>query len=123
MPPRGKDDARLKLLYELEALQDDLSTQWLDQSLPDDWSGLDWHAPVAPHRTRVTLRLDSDMLRWFRKLGPGYQARLNQVLRIYWMALVAGHIKGFPSDDTVPRLLIEARRIREENAARRGETL
>jgi uncharacterized protein (DUF4415 family) len=120
MTTRRQRDAHLEMMYELEELQDDLSAQWLDQSLPDDWTGLDWREPVGRHKTRVTLRLDSDMLRWFRRLGPGYGPRMNRVLRIYWMALVAGHIKGFPSDNTVPRLVGEANRIREEIAARRG---
>jgi len=29
----------------------------------------------------VTIRLDVDMLEWFKGAGPGYQTRINQVLR------------------------------------------
>lgn len=29
----------------------------------------------------VTIRLDVDMLEWFKAEGPGYQTRINQVLR------------------------------------------
>ena len=29
----------------------------------------------------VTIRLDVDMLDWFKAAGPGYQTRINQVLR------------------------------------------
>jgi uncharacterized protein (DUF4415 family) len=29
----------------------------------------------------VTIRLDTDMLEWFRGAGPGYQTRINQILR------------------------------------------
>jgi uncharacterized protein (DUF4415 family) len=29
----------------------------------------------------VTLRLDADVLDWFRSLGKGYQTRINSVLR------------------------------------------
>ncbi|MGC3940068.1 hypothetical protein ACOTTU_19860 [Roseobacter sp. EG26] len=43
------------------------------------------------------------------------------MLRIYWMALLAGHIKGYPEDNTVPRLLAEARRVQEEIAERRRD--
>lgn len=120
MTTQARRSARLETLYELEQFQEELETSWLDQSLPDDWTGLDWHAPVERHKTRVTLRMDSDMLRWFRKLGPGYQSRINRVLRIYWMALLAGQIRAYPHDDTLPRLKTEARRIQEELAARRG---
>jgi uncharacterized protein (DUF4415 family) len=36
---------------------------------------------VFPHKERVTLRLDADVLNWFRRQGRGYQARINAVLR------------------------------------------
>ena len=62
MATQRQRDARLDMMYELEELQDDLSIRWLDQSLPDDWTGLDWREPVGRHKTRVTVRLDSDML-------------------------------------------------------------
>lgn len=29
----------------------------------------------------VTIRLDVDMLDWFKSAGPGYQTRINQLLR------------------------------------------
>ncbi|GAB3398374.1 BrnA antitoxin family protein [Massilia agilis] len=31
----------------------------------------------------VTIRLDVDMLEWFKSAGPGYQTRINQVLRAH----------------------------------------
>jgi uncharacterized protein (DUF4415 family) len=34
----------------------------------------------------VTIRLDVDMLEWFKSAGPGYQTRINQVLREYMEA-------------------------------------
>jgi uncharacterized protein (DUF4415 family) len=44
-------------------------------------------APKQPmgHGTKqiVTIRLDIDMLEWFKAAGPGYQTRVNQVLRDY----------------------------------------
>jgi uncharacterized protein (DUF4415 family) len=37
-----------------------------------------WYKPL---KKPVTLRLDADVLAWFKKLGPGYQTRINQALR------------------------------------------
>jgi hypothetical protein len=40
--------------------------------------------PVAPGRTErvgVYLKLDAAVVDWFRDGGPGYQARINEVLR------------------------------------------
>jgi uncharacterized protein (DUF4415 family) len=35
----------------------------------------------------VTLRLDSEVLAWFKSQGPGYQTRINAVLRLYMQAV------------------------------------
>jgi len=50
--------------------------------------------PLKPEKIKVTLSLDEDMIKWFRKLGRGYQARINAILRIYWQALLGGQIKA-----------------------------
>ena len=34
-----------------------------------------------PIKKPVTLRIDADVLAWFKKQGPGYQTRINQALR------------------------------------------
>ena len=39
--------------------------------------------PAAGVKQIVTIRLDVDMLEWFKSAGPGYQTRINQVLREY----------------------------------------
>jgi len=31
----------------------------------------------------MTIRLDADVLEWFRKQGKGYQTRINAILRSY----------------------------------------
>jgi uncharacterized protein (DUF4415 family) len=36
-------------------------------------------------KEQVTLRLDRDLLRWFRAKGRGYQTRINAVLRSYYL--------------------------------------
>lgn len=40
---------------------------------------------VQPPQTKqqVTLRIDSDILEWFRNQGKGYQTMINNVLRAY----------------------------------------
>jgi uncharacterized protein (DUF4415 family) len=34
-------------------------------------------------KQQLTLRLDSDVLEWFKKQGRGYQTRINVLLRAY----------------------------------------
>ncbi|MGZ8291342.1 MAG: BrnA antitoxin family protein [Telluria sp.] len=36
---------------------------------------------ATPQKQIVTIRLDVDMLEWFKAAGPGYQTRINQLLR------------------------------------------
>ncbi len=37
-------------------------------------------------KTQLTIRLDADMLEWFKSQGKGYQTRINAVLRSYYEA-------------------------------------
>jgi uncharacterized protein (DUF4415 family) len=39
---------------------------------------------VHPKKERVTLRLDADLLAWFRRQGRGYQSRINAILRRHY---------------------------------------
>jgi uncharacterized protein (DUF4415 family) len=37
----------------------------------------------VPSKTSVSLRIDADVLEWFKAQGPGYQTRMNAVLRAF----------------------------------------
>jgi uncharacterized protein (DUF4415 family) len=37
----------------------------------------------APPKASVSLRIDRDVLDWFKKQGPGYQTRINMILRAF----------------------------------------
>jgi uncharacterized protein (DUF4415 family) len=39
---------------------------------------MEWYRPI---KKPVTLRLDADVLAWFKKSGRGYQTRINRALR------------------------------------------
>lgn len=38
--------------------------------------------PVGP-KASISLRIDADVLEWFKSKGPGYQTRMNAVLRAF----------------------------------------
>jgi uncharacterized protein (DUF4415 family) len=38
--------------------------------------------PVSP-KASISLRVDSDVLQWFKSHGPGYQTRINAVLKAF----------------------------------------
>jgi uncharacterized protein (DUF4415 family) len=37
----------------------------------------------APPKASISLRIDRDVLDWFKAQGPGYQTRINMVLRAF----------------------------------------
>jgi uncharacterized protein (DUF4415 family) len=38
---------------------------------------------AVPPKEQITLRLDADVLGWFRERGAGYQTQINALLRAY----------------------------------------
>jgi len=51
-----------------------------------DWSNAEMGKFYRPKKKQITLRLDADMLEWFRHSGGKYQTKINQVLRQYMNA-------------------------------------
>lgn len=55
------------------------------KNLPDDfWDSAELVPAVA--KEPISLRVDADVLLWFRRQGPRYQSRMNAVLRAYMQA-------------------------------------
>lgn len=77
------DHARLTSATDAEieaAVADDPDAAPLDI----DWSRAD--VVVPPRKVPVSIRLDADILDYFRREGSGYQSRINAVLRSYMKA-------------------------------------
>ncbi len=51
-----------------------------DEKLLSDL-GPEWQRYYKVIKKPVTLRLDADVLAWFKKQGRGYQTRINRALR------------------------------------------
>ena len=59
-----------------------------DAALLDiDWSRA--KIVVPPRKVPVSIRLDTDVLDYFKHEGAGYQSRINAVLRSYMAARIA----------------------------------
>ena len=43
---------------------------------------------MPPTKQQLTVRFDPDVIAWFKAQGPGYQTRMNAVLRSYMLAKV-----------------------------------
>ena len=40
----------------------------------------------VPKKALISLRIDSDVIEWFKRQGAGYQSRMNALLRAYMEA-------------------------------------
>lgn len=78
------DVKRLKSMKDSDIVIDRDAPEWT----PDMFAraivrkGLD----PAPRKLLLSLRVDSDVLQWFRAQGRGYQSRMNALLRAYMKA-------------------------------------
>ena len=54
-----------------------------------------------PKRERVTIRLDADVIKFFKAMGEGYQPRMNRVLRAFMHYRLAGIVNGPDTTDYV----------------------
>ena len=93
-------------LEEARLLQKDSRTDWdrlrreqAEGLEPDidpeesDPAAIDWSKAklfVPPRKTLVSIRVDDDVLAFFKSQGRGYQTRMNAVLRSYMDAQQAG---------------------------------
>ena len=79
-PSRGRADlSRIRRVTDAEIRR--TSPPELANLPADFWDEAEVVAPTA--KRAISLRLDEDVLDWFRRSGPRYQTRMNAVLRMY----------------------------------------
>ena len=54
-----------------------------DPDWSDDWNWSEGVLVLPPKKKAISIRVDEDVLDYFRKDGTGYQRRINAVLRSY----------------------------------------
>jgi uncharacterized protein (DUF4415 family) len=83
-PRRGKTDwAAVDALTDEEieaAIRND------PDAVPIDFDWSEAVLVVPPKKKAISIRMDDDVLDFFKKQGPGYQRRINAVLRSYMQA-------------------------------------
>ena len=88
MRKASSSDLTVKQRAELKALAK-LADKDIDiASIPErrDWSGAKRGLFYRPVKQQLTLRLDADVVAWFKKRAPegkGYQSDINQALRSF----------------------------------------
>ncbi len=59
----------------------DIDTSDLPELTESFWANAIMGSPLR--KRLISLRLDKDVIDWFKDAGPNYQTRINQVLRTY----------------------------------------
>ena len=57
---------------------------------PQDWASAIAHRglPLPARKEQIALRVDAEVLAWFRAQGRGWQTRMNKVLKAYRNAMI-----------------------------------
>ncbi len=81
---KGLDPQLINELNGLTAIPED-SIDTSDIPEITDWSGAVVGKFYRPLKRAVTIRLDADVIAWFKAKGGKYQTEVNKVLRSYMM--------------------------------------
>ncbi|MBF9031348.1 hypothetical protein HKCCE3408_13180 [Rhodobacterales bacterium HKCCE3408] len=94
-PPKTKTE-RVNHYYMMDALRrfewDMHHTIYREQRIPSAWHEI--AAEKRSAKVRVSLSLDADVVKFFKSMGPGYQPRINQVLRGFMHMKLRGLLRG-----------------------------
>jgi uncharacterized protein (DUF4415 family) len=73
-------------IEELAAMPDeDIDYSDISEADNRSWKNAKVHVPDRP-KMPLNVRLDADVVEWFRAQGRGYQTRMNAVLRSFYEA-------------------------------------
>ncbi|AZQ68992.1 hypothetical protein EF888_18765 [Silicimonas algicola] len=73
--------ARRRLSRHLEGLESDQGLWARVQTVaPEAWATLEEDIWCDEPKVKITLRIDASVAKFYRAMGPGYQARMNRVL-------------------------------------------
>jgi hypothetical protein len=68
---------------------DGLTPYWVRDHIPEAWDRLEKDIDVFEKKVQITIRLDESVAKYFRAMGPGYQARINRVLATFAQMRIA----------------------------------
>ena len=82
MRRRGEDRTDVERVRRMPDAE--IEAQAREEAESFDWAKAEIGLP--PSKKQLTVRFDRDIVDWFRAQGPGYQTRMNAVLRQYMEA-------------------------------------
>ena len=80
-------EERLHHLMFMQAMNNDMAfLETARKEIPDAWHTLEMDVETEAPKVKMTLYLDKAVAAMFRKMGQGYQARINRILET-WMQM------------------------------------
>ncbi len=92
MLARGEGKSDWKRVRAISQSDADRLAEEEDGRLPEGWAET-VEIDIPARKVDVHIRLDSDVLEWFRSAGPGYQTRINAVLKSFVSMKLQGDTK------------------------------
>lgn len=110
MVSRAEEQRRVNYHYMADAmrmLEWDLHQRLMEElRIPAEWHEIAREKGQSK-KTRVTIRLDEEVVTFFRSTGVDWQPRLNRVLSVWMHARLAGMIRGAETMDYLKRRVDE----------------
>jgi uncharacterized protein (DUF4415 family) len=79
LKPGKTDWARLRRMKD-----EDIDFSDAPELTDEELARMVWHGPrAAEKKVTISLRVDPDLLAWFKRQGRGYQSRMHLVLRAF----------------------------------------
>lgn len=78
-----KKQALIDFIENGDALRANFTIDMVRGGLPPEWDDIDLSEHARPKKGKLTLRLDEDIISFFRGMGPEYTKLMNRVLRTY----------------------------------------
>jgi len=86
----ARDGLMKNLIY---LMQENWIPDTIAEEIPAAWHTLEQDVECAEPRQKVTLYLDRSVVKFYRSMGQGYQARINRLLATYAQMHLAREIK------------------------------
>ena len=94
-PPRRTRSQKRHIYYLTDVIQrlefDIHRHLFLGDHIPSEWNEIARNR--KDEKTRITMRVNRRVVKFFRAMGPGYQARMNDVLTAFVEAYLSGMLE------------------------------
>lgn len=88
--PQRTDADRAKLAALMQRPDNEIDTSDMPEWTDEDFRRAERGKFYRPLKAQITAKVDMDVLAWLKSAGPGYQSRMNAILRREMLQAVSG---------------------------------